>query len=86
MPVLQLQSDLVGRPVPAQAEGSPTTMGGEGETREESEGKPGSHLMRFYSIFEIQPKYQLIYPRFPWATMCLAPCCVGHLSVASRKN
>ena len=73
MPVLQLQSDLVGRPVPAQAEGSPTTMGGEGETREESEGMPGSHSMPFHSISEIQPQLPIDHPRFPWATMCLAP-------------
>ena len=37
MPLLRLQSDLVGRPVPAQAEGSPTTVG-EGEAREAREG------------------------------------------------
>ena len=61
VPVLQLQGAVLGHPVPAQAEGSPTAMGAEGEAREESAGmQAGSYVLdAFYQRF-INPRHKSI--------------------------
>ena len=66
VPVLQLQGALLGHPVPAQAEGSPTAMGAEGEAYEESAGMTGSlsvllNAFQQCFIYSTQVTYRLTY-------------------------